>query len=81
MEDYILTHLGDGLFYAKVGDDGIKEVGSNLCSMIMYTYFDNGTLPKIGWEVTRQQLLTDYLPKMQKDVLSGKLKANQTNYY
>jgi hypothetical protein len=38
--------------------------------MIRYTYFENYTLPEIGWEVSRKQLMKDYLPKMQQGFLA-----------
>ena len=38
--------------------------------MIRYTYFEDYTLPEVGWN--------DYTPKMQKDVLDGKQKPNKT---
>ena len=80
MEDYLVTHLGEGKFQVKMENGEIKEAGSNLCGMIRYTYFEDYSLPEIGWEVTRFKLMGDYLPKMQQDVLSGKLKPNQMNY-
>jgi hypothetical protein len=80
MEDYLVTHLGEGKFQVKMENGEIKEAGSNLCGMIRYTYFEDYTLPEIGWEVTRVKLMEDYLPKMQQDVLSGKLKPNEMNY-
>lgn len=79
MDNYLITHLGDGKFEVKMGEDRIKEAGPNLCGMIRYTYFEDYTLPEIGWKVSRIQLMKDYLPKMQQDVLSGKLKPNQIN--
>lgn len=75
IEDYVITHLGEGKFQVKVGEDEVKEAGSNLCGMIRYTYFEDYALPEIGWEVTRKQLMQDYLPKMHQDVLS-KMKPN-----
>ena len=80
MEDYLIIHLGEGKFKVKMENDEIKEVGSSLCGMIRYTYFEDYTLPEIGWRITRKQLMGDYLPKMRQDVLSGKLKPNQMNY-
>ena len=38
--------------------------------MVRYTYFEDYALPEIGWEVTRKQLMQDYLPKMLKDASS-----------
>jgi len=80
MEDYLIIHLGEGKFKVKMENDEIKEVGSSLCGMIRYTYFEDYTLPEIGWQITRKQLMGDYLPKMRQDVLSGRLKPNQMNY-
>jgi len=80
MEDYLVTHLGEGKFQVKMENGEIKEAGSNLCGMIRYTYFEDYSLPEIGWEVTSLKLMEDYTPKMQQDVLSGKLKPNKMNY-
>lgn len=80
IEDYLITHLGNGEFQITVENNEIKECGPNLCGIIRYTYFEDYTLPEIGWNITRKQLMEDYLPKMQGDVLSGKLKPNQINY-
>ena len=70
IDDYLLTHLGEGKFQIKLENDEVKEAGSNLCGMIRYTYFEDYTLPKIGWEVSRKQLMKDYLPKMQQGFLA-----------
>lgn len=78
-ENYLVTHLGEGKFQVKMKDGEIKEAGPNLCGMIRYTYFEDYTLPDIGWNVTSKKLLEDYFPKMQQDVLNGKLKPNQMN--
>jgi hypothetical protein len=81
LDNYLITHLGEGKFSIKIeNDDEIKSAGKNLCGMIRYTYFEDYTLPEIGWQVTRKQLMNDYLPKMQKDVLDGKLNPNKINY-
>ena len=69
-EDYLVTHLGEGKFQVKMENNEIKEAGSLLRGMIRYTYFEDYSLPEIGWKVTRSQLMKDYLPKMQKDFLS-----------
>ena len=69
-EDYLVTHLGEGKFQVKMKNNEIKEAGSLLRGIIRYTYFEDYSLPKIGWKVTRSQLMKDYLPKMQKDFLS-----------
>lgn len=77
---YIVKHLGDGKFQVEMRDGSIKEAGSNLCGMIRYVYFEDYTMPEIGWQVTSTKLMEDYMPKMQRDVLSGKIKPNQMNY-
>lgn len=80
MNDYLVTHLGEGKFQVKTKNNEIKEAGPNLCGIIRYTYFEDYTIPEIGWQVTRKQLMKDYSPKMEKNILSGKLKINKTNY-
>ena len=75
MEDYIITHLGEGKFSVKMEDE-IREAGSNLCGMIRYTYFEDYTLPEIGWQVTKKQLIKDYFPKVQNDIVNGKIDIN-----
>jgi hypothetical protein len=69
-EDYLVTHLGEGKFQVKMKNNEIKEAGSLLRGIIRYTYFEDYSLPKIGWKVTRSQLMKDYLPKMQQDFLN-----------
>jgi hypothetical protein len=75
IDDYLLTHLGEGKFQVKMGTGEFIVSGSNLCGMVRYTYFEDYSLPKIGWEVTRKQLMEDYVSKMQQDFLV-KFKAN-----
>jgi hypothetical protein len=75
MDDYLLTHIGEGKFQIKMENDEIKEVGSSLSGIIRYTYFEDYTLPEIGWQVSRKQLMKNYLPKMQQDFLA-KFKPN-----
>jgi len=75
MDDYLLTHIGEGKFQIKMENDEIKEVGSSLSGMIRYTYFEDYTLPEIGWQVSRKQLMKNYLPKIQQDFLA-KFKPN-----
>jgi len=79
MDGYLITHVGEGKFSVEI-DGEKKEAGSNLCGMIRYTYFEDYSLPEIGWQVTNKKLLEDYFPKMQNDVMSGKIKPNQMNY-
>ena len=74
IEDYLVVHLGEGKFQVKMENDELKEAGSNLSGMIRYTYFEDYALPEIGWQVTRKQLMKDYFPKIQQDVLCGKIK-------
>lgn len=76
MEGYTVKYLGNGEFNVTMGDGSIKICGDNLIGMIKYTYFDDNTLPEVGWEVSNKKLLEDYFPKMQQDVLSGNLKPN-----
>jgi hypothetical protein len=48
--------------------------------MIRYTYFEDYSLPSIGWEVTQKQLLEDYQPKVMKDILDGKIKLGKHEF-
>ena len=50
-----------------------KNAGKNICGMIRYTYFEDFTLPPIGWKVKEKKLLEDYYPKVTQDVKSGKI--------
>jgi hypothetical protein len=72
IEDYLAIHIGEGKFLVKLENGETKEAGSNLRGMIRYTYFEDYTLPTIGWSVTRKQLYEDYLPKIQKDLINKK---------
>jgi hypothetical protein len=74
MEDYILIHIGGGKFLAKMENGETKEAGDHLHGMIRYTYFEDYSFPEIGWKITRKQLYDDYLPKLQKDIINGKIK-------
>lgn len=77
-ENYIITHVGDGNFTVKLSRGEVKNAGKNLNGMIRYTYFEDFTLPPIGWTTTRYELLEKYYPKVMKDVLDGKITKNNT---
>ena len=77
--NYLATHLGEGKFEVKMENGKIKQAGPSLCGMIRFTYFEDYSLPEVGWQVTRVKLMEDYLPKMhkkfaelQKDKLNNK---------
>jgi hypothetical protein len=75
MEGYTIIHIGNGKFKAKMTNGDVKDVGSSLCGMIKYTYFeDTEELPEIGWKITSNKLMEDYFPKIQRDIFSGKIK-------
>jgi hypothetical protein len=76
-DDYIVTHIGDGKFEVKLSNGDIKSSGPNMESMIRYTYFEDYELPPIGWNITRDQLIKDYFPKLMKDVQEGKIDLNK----
>lgn len=74
----LITYIGDYKFNVTLDDGRILEAGKNLRGMIKYTYFeDTDEFPEIGWSVTQSQLHSDYFPKAQRDILSGKLKPTQ----
>jgi hypothetical protein len=76
--DYLITHLGDLKFEAKLPNGEIKECGNNLLGMLRYTYFEDFSTPPIGWSTTREQLMKDYFPKLMKDLSEGKI-SNEIN--
>lgn len=71
--NYLITHLGDGKFEAKLPNENPKECGPSLCGMLRYTYFEDFTLPPVGWSIEREQLMKDYFPKLMKDIQEGKI--------
>ena len=73
IEDYTVTHVGDGKFKVNLENGVIKDAGDILCGMIRYTYFEDYCLPEIGWNTTRKQLYRDYLPKLQKAMMNGEI--------
>jgi hypothetical protein len=79
MENLIYKHINNGVFQTKMEDGSIKTVGNNTVGMIRYTYFEDYSLPPIGWEVSQKQLMEDYLPKMQKDMMNHKLEISYTD--
>ena len=78
--NYTIIHRGDGEFDVIMEDGQVKNAGPNLRGMIRYTYFEDYTIPPIGWTTTNKQLITDYFPKATKDIMDGKLKPNEMNY-
>lgn len=77
---YKVRHIGDGSFEAILDSGEIKSVGSNLIGMIRYTYFEDFSLPPVGWEVTQKQLLEDYQPKVMKDISEGKIQYGKHDF-
>lgn len=79
-EDYIIRHIGDGEFEAEFTDGNVKNVGSSLSGMIRYTYFEDFTIPEVGWEVTRSKLFSDYTPKVWNDIKNGEIKIGKHDF-
>ena len=79
--NYLITHIGDGKFTATYEDGKILEVGPSLRGIIRYTYFENFTLPFVGWNVEHKKLMEDYFPKVTKDLADGKIsKTSEINW-
>lgn len=74
--EYTATHIGEGKFEVKMSNGDIKNSGPNMEGMIRYTYFEDYELPPIGWNISRDQLIKDYFPKLMKDVQEGKINVN-----
>jgi hypothetical protein len=78
---YTIKYLGDGNFQAQLHETGeIKECGKNLLGLIRYTYFEDFSYPQVGWEVTQEQLLKDYHPKVLKDITDGNVKPGKHEF-
>lgn len=73
MENYKITHIGNGEFNVTLSTGEIKSAGSSLKGMIRYTYFEDFTLPEIGWSCERIKLLNDHTNKILND-------SNMLNY-
>ena len=77
---YTIKHTGNGQFIAIFENGEIKETGPNIRGMVRYTYFEDYSLPPIGWEVTMEEMLKDYQPKVLKDIQLGKIKAGKHDF-
>lgn len=75
--NYQLEHTGDGKFKATFENGEIKEAGTNLRGMIRFTYFEDYTIPEVGWKVESKQLLLDYHAKVLDYFQKGKLKKGE----
>ena len=71
---YIVKHVGGGKFEATLDNGEVKEVGPNLVGMIRYTFFEDYTLPPVGWKISQKVLLETYQPKVMEDISKGKIK-------
>jgi len=74
MEIYRIIYKGDGKFEVIINGES-KEAGPNLRGMIRYTFGD--TLPEVGWEITNEELMQRYYPKVHRDILDGKIKTHR----
>ena len=77
---YTVRYKGDGQFEAIMDDGEIKEVGNNLLGMIRYTFFEDFSLPPVGWQITQKELLETYQPKVMKDIVEGKIKPGKHEF-
>jgi hypothetical protein len=75
-----VKHTGDGFFEVIMEDGTIKSAGNNLCGIIRYTYFEDYTIPPLGWTVSRENLMKDYQSKVIPDIMSGKIKPGKHNF-
>lgn len=71
-DDFLITHVGEGRFEIKKNDGTILDAGSSLRGMIRFTYFEDYELPELGWSVMNSKLLSDYFPKLNHYILTGK---------
>ncbi len=71
--EYTARHIGGGSFEVTLEGGEVKQAGSGIVGMIRYTYFEDFAMPPVGWEVTREKLMADYVPKVHADIASGKI--------
>jgi hypothetical protein len=72
--EYIATHLGNGVFECELPNGEKRNGGDNMTGMIRFTYFEDYSMPPIGWSISREQLLKDYGQKMLQSISDGKVK-------
>ena len=76
--DFLIKHIGEGKFECYLSDGSIKEAGANMCGIIRFTYFEDLTIPVIGWETTRLTLLKDYNSKITPQIGSHLKRMKRT---
>lgn len=76
--DFLIKHIGEGKFECHLQDGSIKEAGKNICGIIRFTYFEDFTIPEIGWETTRLTLLKDYNSKLMPQLGSHLKRMERT---
>lgn len=79
--DYVFEHVGEGKFKCIKSNGDKYDVGSNIVGMIRYSFFEDFTLPEIGWRVTQRRLTEVHLSKMVNDLKSGKIKKDKDGIY
>ena len=75
-----VIHIGEGNFEVVTAEGETKTAGPNLRGMIRYTYFEDFTLPPVGWSVSREKLLNDYQAKVIPDIVAGKITPLSFNH-
>lgn len=73
----VITHVGDGEFWVKLSNGEVKIAGDNICGMIRYVFFEDYTLPEVGWEVTQRELVENYHHKIHQDIQNGNVKPSE----
>ena len=79
-DKYTKIFYEDNKFKAIIEGGEARDVGVNMTSMLIYTYFeeDGQMPPPPGWEGPGQlTFLKEYNSKLFADITSGKIKINQ----
>ena len=79
--EYKYVHIGDGKFKCIKPNGDVLLLGPNTIGMIRYVFFEDYTLPEVGWSTTQKELLDLYQPKILNDILSGKIKKDENGVF
>lgn len=74
-----VTYIGNKEFQVKANTGIIRQADFTICKVITYTYFQNDSYPlhinypTVGWTITKERLINDYMSKVVKEIDSGKV--------
>lgn len=66
------THIGNGKFKTMEGGQ-LYNLGPQASGMIRFVYFEDYSLPPVGWSVSREKLIRDYTAKLSQPGVLDKI--------